>query len=72
MSLAWETTTEDVITACKNNGGVKISEDKADEILEVLDKDKIEKEALRGDDMSEQTDYAHIEIWEQIVDKKIF
>ena len=71
MSLAWETTTEDVINVCRNNGE-KISEDKASEIHDQLDMDKIEKAALRGDDMDEQIDYAYIEIWEQIVNKEIF
>jgi len=71
MSTAWETTTEDVMNVCKNNGE-RITEAQAEEILDRLDTDKIEKEALRGDDMDEQVDYAYIEIWEQIVDERIF
>lgn len=71
MSNAWETTTEDVMNVCKNNG-VIVTEERADEILDLLDTDKIEKEALRGDDMDEQCDYAYIDIWEQIVDMGIF
>jgi hypothetical protein len=70
MSLGWEVTTEDILNVCVKNGE-KITEAKADEILEQLDTGKIEREALRGDDMSEQTDNADIEIWEQIVDKNL-
>lgn len=70
MSLAWETTTEDIIIACRNNEE-EISEEKAEEILGNLDTDKIEREALRGDDMLEQTDYAQAEIWDQIFDNDL-
>lgn len=70
MSLAWKTTTEDIIAACRDNGE-EIPEEQAEEILDQLDTDKIEREALRGDDMLEQTKYAQIEIWEQIFDNDL-
>lgn len=70
MSMAWETTVDDVITVCTNNGET-VTEEQAENIIENLDHYKIEKEALHGDDMLEQLDYAYGEIWEQIVEKNL-
>jgi len=71
MSCAWETTTEDIQNVCREHGE-EISDERAEEILGMLDTDKIEREALRGDDMLEQVESAYMEIWEQIVNLGIF
>jgi hypothetical protein len=70
MSMAWETTVDDIVTVCANNGET-VTEEQAENIIENLDYYKIEKEALHGDDMLEQLDYAYDEIWEQIVEKNL-
>lgn len=67
MSMAWETTDEDVVNAIHNVLGKSISYEKAGEYLEDLDHDKIEREALSGDDMIEQTTYAANEIVDQVL-----
>ena len=65
MSNAWETTSEDVQNACANNN-YYISEDMAEKLLGKLDHDAIEKAALYGNDMDEQTNNAYDEIRRQI------
>jgi hypothetical protein len=67
MSSAWETTVDDVLNVLKELG-VKKTEEEADTILDNLDTDKIEIEALRGDNMDEQIDGAYLEIKEQIIE----
>ena len=75
MSKAWEVTTEDVITALNVNGVDANSpqffdEDEWDEFVDMcmsdIDHDAVEKAALRGDDMSEQSDLALETIEEQL------
>lgn len=64
-SLAFEITVEDVINVLrKENRIAHLS--KAKELFNTLDHGAIEKEALYGDDMEEQTEYAYDAIWEQI------
>ena len=70
MSAAWETTVDDVFNTLKSLG-VKKTTEEVKAILDDLDTDKIEKEALRGDDMDEQLDYAYLEIKEQIIEMGI-
>lgn len=64
-SLAFEITVEDVVNVLrKENRIAHLS--KAEELFNSLDHASIEKEALYGDDMEEQTEYAYDAIWEQI------
>ena len=70
MSSAWETTVDDVLNVLKEEG-VSKTEEEAESILDDLDHDKIEKEALRGDNMDEQVDYAYLEIKEQLIEMGI-
>jgi hypothetical protein len=67
MSAAWETTEEDIANVLEKMCVHKNSEE-INEILNNLDTDKIEREALRGDDMDEQIDLAYLEIAEQLSD----
>lgn len=53
MSAAWETTREDVSNVITNNG-YTINDYLLDEIHSSIDTNRIEKEALRGDDMTDR------------------
>jgi len=69
MSNAWETTTDDVENVLRNNGieDHEMNEEKIEELIDFrLDHDGIEKEALRGEDMDEQTTFAYAEIKRQL------
>jgi len=66
MSNAWETTNEDIINVA-HNMGFDIGYGEADNISDSLNHSAIEKEALYGDDITEQTEYAYQEIKEQII-----
>ena len=73
MSNAWEVTNEDVRTALSINGvssATFFDEDEFDEFVDEcmgeLDFAVIENEALRGNDMDEQTEYALEAIQEQL------
>ncbi len=70
---AWEVTTEDIETALKVNGmtpSVFATDEEWDSHLdacrEAINTDTVEKQALYGDDMNEQTEYAQLEIEEQL------
>lgn len=64
-SLAFEITVEDVINVLrKENRIAQLS--RVEELYNELDFGAIEKEALYGDDIDEQTEYAYDAIWEQI------
>jgi len=63
MSLAWETTEEDVQNVLTRMGRSDLD---AEVVHGSLDHGAIEKAALRGDGMDEQTDGAHEEIKRQI------
>jgi len=67
MSLAWETTIEDVWNVLDHYGG----EHDYEVILGMLDLDAIEGEALLGYDMDQQTDYSFAEIERQLKKKFI-
>ena len=74
MSMAWETTTEDVLNVLEQNGVtvyVDMEEGKIEEIHSALDMDAIEKAALYGDDMDDQIKYAYCEIQTQLVELNI-
>ena len=70
MSNAWETTSDDVLIVLEQNGvevSVDVEEWRLDEIVDFqLDHEAIEKAALNGDDMEQQTNYAHDEIKKQL------
>ena len=64
-NLAFEITVEDVINVLrKENRIAQLS--RVEELYNELDFGAIEKEALYGDDIDEQTEYAYDAIWEQI------
>jgi hypothetical protein len=63
MSLAWETTVEDVENCLVRMGRERID---ALKILNSLDHAAIEKAALRGNDMADQVEGAYTEIERQI------
>jgi phage-related tail protein len=69
MGLAFEISEYDIITAAERLG-LNISEEEAETIMEDLDEGIIEKEALRGEDLDEQTEYAIQEIMVQINELK--
>ena len=69
MSMAWETTSNDVLIVMEQNGiqvDVDMEEWKVDEIVAKLDHDAVEKAALYGDEMEQQTEYAYKEITRQL------
>ena len=70
MSLGWETTAEDVMNVARVRFGQAITEERAKEILDGLDTNEIENEALRGGDMEQQTEYSYDEIARQIREGK--
>lgn len=65
MSWGWQTTDEDVREVLRLNG-IDITYDDAEKLLRKLDHVAIEKAALRGEDMDEQTEAAAKEIWRQL------
>lgn len=64
-STAFEVTVEDVINVLRKENRIAHL-CKAEELFNSLDFGWIEKEALYGDDLEEQTEYAYDCIWEQI------
>jgi hypothetical protein len=64
MSTAFELTLDDVHVVMNNHGCIISEEDAVDIFYGYIipNEGVIEKSALRGDDMDEQTDYAHQEI----------
>lgn len=65
MSLAWETTTEDISNVLDQHG-VAYTDQHLDHWHDLLDHDKIEEAALHGNDMEKQTEYAYEEIARQL------
>jgi hypothetical protein len=65
MSNAWETTDEDVLNVL-NSMGKKDSS--AEDVLSNLDHYKIERAALKGNDLETQTEYAYEEIKRQLTE----
>lgn len=64
MSNAWETTIDDVLNVAHKMGR-KLTADEAEELHNALDQFEIECEALRGNDIETQTEYAYEEIRRQ-------
>lgn len=65
MSNAWETTVDDVLNVVHQMGR-KLTAEEADELHGALDHFEIECEALRGNNMETQTEYAYVEIRRQL------
>ena len=68
MSIAWETTTEDVGAVFEDSFGIDPSYIKLDKVHDILDHDEIERCALYGDDIDDQLELAHKEIRRQLID----
>ena len=68
MSRAFEIVPEDVQSALARF--MSVSDEDAEKLHGHLDFEKVEKAALYGDAMSEQTDYAYEEIREQLLGLK--
>lgn len=67
MSLAWETTDEDVANVLSRlHPSRTYTVKETIQILGNLDHNKIEKAALYGNDIDEQTNYAYDEIEKQL------
>lgn len=64
MSMAWETTEDDVANVLRAHGITNVNA--ADFCDEQLDHDRVEDAALRGNDMDTQTNYAYQSIEEQL------
>lgn len=67
-SLAFEITAEDVVAAAQSRG-VELDLDTAEGLIPSLDASAIEKAALHGDDIDDQTRYAQEEIASQLDSK---
>lgn len=65
MSMAFEITQEDVENVLQQHG-VAFTEQEAQELFDELDHGSVEQAALYGNDMDEQTNYAYVEIWNQL------
>lgn len=65
IGMAFQVTEDDVYYALTTNG-VRVTEEQCGEMYELLEHDAIEKAALYGNNMDEQTGYAHQEIWRQL------
>jgi len=65
VSLAFEITDEDVDWAINSHSSKAITMDDAAKIKEQLDNSLVEKAALYGNDIDQQTQYAHKEIYRQ-------
>jgi hypothetical protein len=68
MSFAWETTVDDVENVLRRMGRTGMG---SVSIHGMLDHEAIEKAALRGNDMSDQTEGAYDEIERQIKEGKL-
>jgi hypothetical protein len=64
MSMAWETTEDDVQNVLNAHGLTNV--DAQDFCNEQLNADRVEDAALRGNDMDTQTNYAYQSIEEQL------
>ena len=70
MSMAWETTTDDIENVLRNSG-IKKTALEIEKIHTRLGLRSIERAALYGSYIEEQTDFAHAEIREQLVEMGI-
>lgn len=70
MSMAWETTVEDIENVLRSHG-VTMNEEQVEEILESLDHAKIEKNVLRFVSMDAQSESCCSDIEDYLMDKGI-
>lgn len=67
MSLAFKITSDDIQTVFSKHFGEHISDEVAEEIFDnYVHIEDVERAALRGNDMNDQTQFAHDEIKEQL------
>lgn len=66
MGLAFGISVDDVAAVLASHGVSQITEDELNNLFESLDEVRVEKAALYGNDMDEQTNYAHAEIAVQL------
>ena len=72
MSMAWETTTEDIEQVLENEGfDGNIIDEFLDNLHSNIDHERVEEAALYGDEMEEQTDYAYSNIRDQLVEQEV-
>jgi hypothetical protein len=66
MGMAFGISVDDVAAVLAKHGAVQASEDELNNLFDSIDGDRVEKAALYGNDMDEQTTYAHAEIAVQL------
>lgn len=69
MGMAFGISVDDVALVLASHGVSLITEDELNNLFESLDGDIIEHAALAGNDIDEQTSYAHAEITSQLRDR---
>lgn len=69
MGMAFGISVDDVALVLASHGVSLITDDELNNLFESLDGDIIEHAALAGNDMDEQTAYAHAEIASQLKDR---
>lgn len=68
MGMAFGISSDDVLLVAHRNG-LNISDEQAQEWFDGLDHDAVEKSALYGQGMDQQTDYALDEVQRQLEDQ---
>ena len=71
MGMSFGVTIDDVATVLARNGHSKRSAEALDALLDNLDVDRIERDALYGDDIDQQTDYAYDSIEAQLKEQGV-
>jgi hypothetical protein len=59
MSTAFQITSDDIQNVCADHFNKNIDWETAEDILDMISLESAEKEALRGDTLDEQTEYAY-------------
>lgn len=68
MSTAFGISVDDIKTVASERLGVQLSDERAEDLFDDINGRAVELAAMHGDEMDEQTEYAHIEIKEQLID----
>lgn len=68
MSTAFGISVDDIKTVASKRLGVELSDERAEDLFADINGRAVELAALHGDEMDEQTEYAHAEIKEQLID----
>ncbi|MDU8351102.1 hypothetical protein RYA05_04230 [Pseudomonas syringae pv. actinidiae] len=68
MSTAFGISVDDIKTVASERLGVGLSDERAEDLFDDINGRAVELAALHGDEMDEQTEYAHVEIKEQLID----